>query len=388
MLMAFLHPIRVALFMFWPVWIAMTVAAAVCVVWFIGRTASPIAQKVSVNLTRTERQAGLRGPIAALTLLVVFLSGYITMILAWENFAYHDNSIFTLYTLRGHDIGLPIMPSLGRFFPLGFQEFNLIRHLTDTITGYHALRIAQLLIFCWVLLVFDEELSIGARAALAAFALITPSILISFSWLIYHEANVLLCIVCLALFVKRFEQNQSVGWAVAAAVCAQIMIYYKETASLLLLGFAVSRLVLRCRGTDETSRDYSRLWDKESRLDLCLAALAVLFWLYYLGVMFPHPDMQYADDLRQPLAELFLGYIKSDLLALLFVGTVLVRTYLIARYRITPSLLWDGLAFGGIACVIGSSSWPLACRSSKRPSVAITCWRTWSPARRLSTICR
>jgi hypothetical protein len=273
--------------------------------------------------------------------------------LAWENFAYHDNSIFTLYTLRGHDIGLPIMPWLGRFFPLGFQEFNLIRHLTDTITGYHALRIVQLLIFAWILLVLDEELSISARVALVALALITPSILISFSWLIYHEANVLLCIVCLALFVKRFERNQSVGWAVAATVCAQIMIYYKETASLLLFGFAVSRLVLRCRSADGTSWDYSRLWDKESRLDLCLAALAVLFWLYYLGLMFPHPNMQYADDLRQPIAELLLGYIKTDLLALLFVGTVLARTYLIVRRRVTPSLLWDGLAFGGIACFIG-----------------------------------
>ena len=34
------------------------------------------------------------------------------------------------------------------------------------------------------------------------------------------------------------------------------------------------------------------------------------------------------------------------------------------------------------------SSCPLACSSSRRPSVAITCWRTWSPSRRLSTICR
>jgi hypothetical protein len=32
------------------------------------------------------------------------------------------------------------------------------------------------------------------------------------------------------------------------------------------------------------------------------------------------------------------------------------------------------------------STWPLACNSSKRPSVAITCWRTCSPSRRLATI--
>ena len=34
------------------------------------------------------------------------------------------------------------------------------------------------------------------------------------------------------------------------------------------------------------------------------------------------------------------------------------------------------------------SSCPLSCRSSTRPSVAITCWRTAAPSRGLSTICR
>jgi hypothetical protein len=353
MLMAFLHEFRVALFLFWPIWITMTAAAAICVALVVGWTASPMAHKASSNFNRTGRQVGSRGAVAALISLAFFLAGYIAMILAWENFTYHDNSIFTLYTLRGQDIGPPIMPAVGRFFPLGFQEFNLIRHFTNTITGYHAVRIAQLLIFAWILLIIDEELSIRARAALVILALITPSILTSFSWLIYHEANVLLCIVCLALFVKRFEQTQSVAWAVAAAVCAQIMIYYKETASLLLLGFAVSRLLLRCRNTHEASWDFHRLWDKESRLDLCFAFLAVLFWVYYLAVMFPHPNLQYVDDLRRPLAEVFFGYIKVDVLALLFVGTVLFRTYLIVRYRVAASLLWDGLAFGGVACFAG-----------------------------------
>jgi hypothetical protein len=352
MLMEFLHQIRVAMFLFWPVWIPMTAAAAVFVACAVGWAANPIAQKPSVSFIRIDRK-GSRGAAAAMTLLGLFLAGYIAMILAWETFTNRDNSILTLYTLRGHDIAPLIWPQNGRFFPLALQEFNLIRHFTDTITGYHAVRIAQLLIFSWVLLILDDELSINARVAILLLALITPSILTSFSGLLNAEANVLLCIVCLALFVKRFEQTQSVAWAVAAAVCVQIMLYYKEIASLFLLGFVVSRLVLRCRNTDERNWDYSRLWDKESRLDLCLAFLAVLFLLYYLGVMLPHPTMQYLDDIRRPLAELFLGYIKLDLLALLFVGIVLFRTYLIVRCKVTPSLLWDGLAFGGVACFVG-----------------------------------
>ena len=352
MLMGSLHQIRVAMFLFWPIWIPMTAAAAVVVACAVGWTESPIAQNRSVSFIGTGRKRS-RGAVTAVTLLSLFLAGYIAMILAWQSFTYNDNSVFTLYTLRGHDIGPQIMPGIGRFLPLGLQEFNLIRHFTDTITGYHAFRIVQLLIFSGILLILDEKLSIGARAALVILALITPSIRTSFAGLIYQEANVLLCIVCLALFVKRFERTHSVGWAVAAAVCAQIMLYYKEIASLLLLGFAVSRLVLRCKNTDERSWDHSRLWDKESRLDLCLAFLAVLFLLYYLGVMLPHPTLKYAEDVRRPLIELIVNYIKLDLLALLLVCAVLFRTYLIVRRKVAPSLLWDGLAFGGAACFLG-----------------------------------
>src|SRR5262245_23685952 len=135
MLMGFLHQIQVAMFLFWPVWIPVTAAAAVFVACAVSWTASPITQKSSVSFIRTGWKES-RGAAAAMTLLGLFLAGYIAMILARENFTYRDNSIFTLYTLRGHDIGPPIIPHIGRFFPLGFQEFNLIRHFTDTITGY------------------------------------------------------------------------------------------------------------------------------------------------------------------------------------------------------------------------------------------------------------
>jgi hypothetical protein len=283
-------------------------------------------------------------------LLAAFLASYIALTLAWEDFAYYDNSFFTLGPLKGHSVGLPIWREEGRFFPLGFQEFNLIRHFTDTITGYYVLPIAQLLIFACILLMLDDELSIATRATLAVLALLTPSILISFSGLIFPERNVLFFLACLVLSVKRFEQTQSTAWAVAAAVCAQIMIYYKETAFLLLLGFAAGRLLLRCRNARHAGWDYDRLWDKEGRLDLCLAGLAVLFLLYYFGVMGFHQNMHYASVRRQPLVETLLAYVRLDLLAWLFVAAVVGRIYLILSHRGSPLPLWDGLAFGGVAC--------------------------------------
>jgi hypothetical protein len=127
------------------------------------------------------------------------------------------------------------------------------------------------------------------------------------------------------------------------------MLYYKETGFLLLFGFASGRLILRCRNGEHGRWDYERFWDQESRLDLCLASLAVLFLLSYFAVMGIHGNMNYAINARRPTAEVVLDYLGVDLLVWLFMAVVLGRIYTILRHRTAPWLLWDGLALGGVA---------------------------------------
>jgi hypothetical protein len=288
--------------------------------------------------------------VAALALLGLCLVAFIVLALTWEDFAWSDNSMFTLYILKGHNVAPPIWQASGRFFPLGHQEFNILRHFTTTVTGYHLLPIAQLLVLSGILLILDDELNFTARVSLAALVLTIPGILVSFTGLLYPERNVLFYLAFLILFVRRFEETQSTAWAVAAVVCAQILIYYKETAFLLLLGFAMGRLILRCWDRNRPRWDYSRLREKESRLDLCLASLGVLFLLYFTAVMLPHLNIQYAHEHQLSLVEVFLAYIKLDMLAWLFVAIVLGRMSLILLHKVKPLPLWDGLALGGVVC--------------------------------------
>jgi hypothetical protein len=339
--------------LFWLIWTTITAAAAICVAFAVGYAANPTHQKEkkgAFNLVLTWRRPDAYRASAAIALLTVFLGSYVTMSLVWEDFAYYDNSIFTLFTLKGHDYPIPIWRGEGRFFPLGHQEFNLVRHFTDTIAGYHVLPIAQLLIFfCILFLIFGDELSIAARGSLTILILVTPSILISFTGLILPERNILFFLACLFLLVKRFEQTKSVASAMAAVLCAQMMLYYKEPAFLLLLGFAGVRLMLRLRNVQNARWDYARLWDAESSLDLCFVSLAVLFLLLYFRVMGFHNKMHFADVRQRPSAEILLSFVKLDLLAYLFVSVVVSRIYCILRDRAPPSPLWDGLALGGVA---------------------------------------
>ena len=341
--------------LFGVIWITITVAAAICVVWAVGRLSDPTSQKAQrhpTNLILTSRQAWTPGAVVALVLLAVFLASYIVLILTWEDFAYYDNSFFNISTLKGHNLQPEIWPEGGRFCPLGLQEFNLIRHFTDTITGYHIIPIAQLLIFSWILLIIDDELNIHVRAALVILSLLTPSIVVSFNGLNFQERDVLFFLACLMLSIKRFEQTQSITWAVAAVVCAQIMSYCKETAFLLLLGFAASRLILRYRNADLAEWSYDRRWVRESCLDLCLASLAVLFLVLYFGFMGIHGNTNYAASARLPRTDIVLGYLTVDLLPWLMVAVLLGRIYSILRHRAAPLLLWDGLACGGVACFL------------------------------------
>ena len=340
---------RARIELFWPFWLLTTVAGALLVIWVIPKRKGMISDS-----TPARRQDWSRTAIVAVACLALLLAIYGAGSVVWEDFAYHDESMFTTYTLVGHDIPPHIFPDQGRFFPLAHQEFNLLRHVTSSIFGYHSFRIVQLvLLTCIVLLVLLDELSIEQRVALTILTLITPSMLISFYGLIYTEANVILWIVCLAWSIKRFEQTGSRPWAIAAVISTQFLLYYKEVAPLLLLGFSFGRLLLRSRNVLQPGWDFRRLWDPQSRLDMCLAALVVPFVMFYLAAMYPSYRTPYVENLRLPLAQVFRAYSKLDLAVWVFIAVTSARIGLTLRGRATPSLLWDGLALGGVGYVAG-----------------------------------
>ena len=332
------------------IWITITVAAAISVALVVGRAAAPISQEATqrpLGLALRRRQVLTPSTVATLALLATFITSYIALMVAWEAFAYYDDSLFNLVTLKGHNIQLFVVTEGGRFQPLAFQEFNLVRHFTNTITGYQVLPIVQFLIISAIILILDDEISIIARGILLISMLLTPSILASFTSLLASERSFLFFLVFFVLSIKCFEQSQSIASAISAVIFAQLMIYSKETAFLLLLGFAVSRLMLRCA---TIHFDFGRLWVRESRLDLVLFCLAALFLSFYFGVMGIHGNMNYAVRARLPRADVVLGYIRVDLLPWLLMGVLLARIYLILRHRVGPLLFWDGLAAGGVAC--------------------------------------
>jgi hypothetical protein len=340
---------------FWLIWIATTFAAWTFVMLVIGPQPAPgnkKSAKVPRRLTVTLKNAGTSRSILALALLTVFLASYVTIILLWEDFSYYDDDMFTLSTIKGHNLLPAIWHQNGRFFPFGHLEFDVIRHFTESAVGYQMFPIAQLSVICYILLILDHALSTTARVALIIVALLTPSILISFGGLIFPERNVVFFLALLALSVTKFEQLQSRIWAIAAVVSSQLMLYYKETVFVFLLGFTTARLSLRWFTRRRHWND-NRSPNREVYLDLCLAGLALLFLLCYLSVMGIHRNDSYLAVDHLSLDEILFEYLRRDLLAILLVVVVLGRVYMILRRGSAPTLVWDGLALGAVAYFLG-----------------------------------
>lgn len=334
--------------LFWPIWIAITALGVVIVLWVIPKQ-SDFPRKSSQPQDKTWS----RSAIIAAAFLGMFLALYIAGDLEGAEFTYYDNSLFTLGTLAGHNIPVFIWPSEGRFFPLCDQEYNLLRHVTNSAGGYHALRVVQLVLLSLMLLFLDVKLSVRGRVALILLVLVTPSILISFGGLIYPESNLVFALVCFAWCIERFEQTHARIWAACALISAQFMLYYKETVFLLILAFVVGRFLFRCWMAKPPGWDWKRIRGPESRLDGCIGLLVIPFLLYYLAAMFPHYRTQYAKSFRIPFFDMLGTYVKEDLLAWILVVVLLLRAYFILRRNVTPSLLWDGMALGAAAYMAG-----------------------------------
>lgn len=198
------HPFRVLwterITLFWPIWTTLTAFGVFFTLWLLPKRQTQPRSQQSFS-----RQEMSRTEATALIFLLGILACYSAGILFGEEFTYYDDSHFTNGSLIGRPIDIQIAPEQGRFWPLGHQEFNLVGHLTKTVSGYHGFRILELVCVSAFLLGLLKDRGAWARVGLILLALVTPSIIISFSGLIYPEANEILLLTSLAWFVCRLK---------------------------------------------------------------------------------------------------------------------------------------------------------------------------------------
>ena len=289
----------------------------------------------------------------AVIAFLIFLGFYIYLMFFKEDFAYDDNLQFTLKSLIGNPIPMPIWRNSGRFWPLGLQEYNFLAIIGKNFFVYQAFSVFQLLIVLVVINKIFSGFTIWYRLATMFVIMVTPSFVISFFGLIYPERNVIfwmsLLILCCHSLIKSENTNSRI-YVYGALISAHFCLYYKETAFVLIGSFSGARLL---QNSLVHRRYFGRSgyfieFVKTNYVDFSLIILSILFLILYGIEVAPYVTTRYGLNLEGDSLSTFFSYIDNSFLLIFLILTLVSRAIYLVISKKIPNILWDSLLLAAV----------------------------------------
>jgi len=281
----------------------------------------------------------------ALCMVVTFGALYWFYISINSSFWEPDEAIFAHSMTSGNPLFLPFR-SIGRFFPLGYQEFNVLGRFTNSPDIFHAFAVGQVLLGAVIVWFVFSRLPWRFRIwpVLAIFSI--PSIFYISQSFIYTERNIILLLSVFVFCFCRFHRFQKKVYLFAALTAAFLSLFYKETVFLIILGFSLTRVWYLYT---QTRRELLSI--RPLSLSDFITELALIgFVLFFLGTyyIFTHPARSgplYDHVLEGPLIATtisnFSDYITGHIIFTLSVIGYPVRIFFLSKLRFHP--IWDSL---------------------------------------------
>ena len=138
-----------------------------------------------------------------------------------------SGKIFPMY---GKDFPYYNSVELGRFSPLGGQEYNLVALISNSPLAYLAFNAILLLGFIIIFLKILNEFSQNRylNYFVTTILLLMPAVTNTFFKFLYVEKNVIFYLSIFLISFIKFHKQQRIVYSVLALVSANIAIYYKE----------------------------------------------------------------------------------------------------------------------------------------------------------------
>jgi hypothetical protein len=279
-------------------------------------------------------------------LFLLFVALYIIVILYKEDFAYYDDDMMTDFPLRGLPALVPIWPETGRFFPLAYRGFNVIKHLTNSPAGYHSSVTLELVALLAIVFLVLKSFRLHYRLLILAAIMLAPSFIIPFSGFVYPERSVLLWqSILLLCLLPSSQASAPCASTIGALVATQFVLYYKETAVVFIVAYASSGILLEIY----TGWRHGCSWQKTARAQatqLGMLGLAAIYSVMFLAIVSSGHKLSYVAALKQSLASTMVAYFQIDWLLAIFLVVAIVRVVRILSLGARVDPLWDSLAIG------------------------------------------
>jgi hypothetical protein len=256
-----------------------------------------------------------------------------------------DEATFAHSMTSGNPLFLPFR-SIGRFFPLGYQEFNVLGRFTSSPDVFHAFAVGQVLlsaVFVWFVF-FRIPWRFRIWPVLAIFSI--PSIFYISQSFIYTERNIILLLSVFVFCFCMFHKCQKQVYLLAALTAAFLSLFYKETVFLIILGFSLTRIGYLYTQTRRELRPKRPVGLSDFITELSLIGF-VLFFLstYYIFTHSVRSGPLYDHVLEGPLIATtisnFSYYVPGDIIFTLSLIAYPVRIFFLSKLRFHP--IWDSL---------------------------------------------
>lgn len=308
---------------------------------------------VSIGMYRTGWTYGWQGTVAepapkagrpaalAMALFIIFLLAYFIFMFWNEDFTYEDGHNFTGFSAIGVTRPSSVWIDVGRFWPLGYLEYNLISHLSKTATAYLVFGAVQLIIVLWILYKAMPERSTAFRLGALVLLLLSPAFAVNFAELTYADRNVCFAICLLIVCVTRYDRRPSLVWLIPSLVVGYCALYYKEMTAALIGSFAGIRILLKASRSGWRNALRSPL---EIGLILGVACFAIQLAL----VLLPTGTSAYINHGFVGRGTAAFRYLMIDPLVAVFLVAFVIHAVQVLRRGGKFDPFWDALAFGGL----------------------------------------
>lgn len=312
-------------------------------------------ENASEGKPHLSRRLSFSDSVVAIAFLL-FLGVYVSLMFYKETFAYYDDDQLLDFSLQGKSFSPPIWPASGRFFPLGLQEFNVLRFVTRSAAGYHSFVAVQLVALIVVLFLALRELRLGYRLLILSAVMLAPSFVIAFSGLVYPERNILFWLAVIVLCLQRHSKTGEHKYFIGCLAATQFALYYKETVVVFIVTYASARLLLAYYSKGRNRHISWRALARENALSLGMLAVSGIYVTLFLAAMLPHRSLSYIASTHENVGSALLAYLRIDCIPFVLAVIVIVRLgrFVVSKCELDP--LWDSLALAAcvvFACTIG-----------------------------------
>ena len=223
---------------------------------------------------------------------LALVGGYVALIallIPWHaRLVWWDSpGIFT--DIIGHSyIPKPIWPEMARYWPLGMQEWNMVRTVMDGERSLYFVRAMEFAIVCIVLFVTAKQIS-NKYAAIAALTIFCTDagVTTAYGDVHFSEANTALLLAGFVWAFFKYEQTKQPIYACLAALLTHVGLYYKETNIILFGGVALVSLTINVTKIirDEGVAHLGRVIAAENLAQALVLAVSLFYLVMLSGTM-------------------------------------------------------------------------------------------------------